>query len=39
MRLIKTLKGERQERTLSNREEYAAALEDHFGIKLDALPF
>ncbi|MDZ7314075.1 MAG: arylamine N-acetyltransferase, partial [candidate division KSB1 bacterium] len=35
MRLITTSNGERQERILSNQEEFAAALRDHFGFDLD----
>jgi PHD/YefM family antitoxin component YafN of YafNO toxin-antitoxin module len=34
MRLIITRNGERQERVLTNEEEYAAMLREHFGVIL-----
>jgi N-hydroxyarylamine O-acetyltransferase len=34
MRLITTLRGERQERSLATQDEYAAALREHFGVEL-----
>jgi N-hydroxyarylamine O-acetyltransferase len=34
MRLITTVRGERQERALATQDEYAAALRDHFGVEL-----
>jgi N-hydroxyarylamine O-acetyltransferase len=34
MRLIITRNGERQERLLTNEEEYAAMLREHFGVVL-----
>jgi N-hydroxyarylamine O-acetyltransferase len=37
MRLIITQGGERQERMLANQEEYAKALREYFGFKLDRM--
>ncbi|MEK6300113.1 MAG: arylamine N-acetyltransferase [Acidobacteriota bacterium] len=39
MRLIKTVRSERDERELSGPEEYAAALREHFGVTLDGALF
>lgn len=35
MRLITTARGEKHERTIADREEYAAALRDHFEVELE----
>jgi N-hydroxyarylamine O-acetyltransferase len=37
-RLITTARGEKLERKITNREEYAAALRDYFGVELEPPP-